>query len=70
MLSAPPGRAAMGTISQSLNLVALNVFARRFFILSTFSTRASSGNMSILFSTTSRLLVVISPTTRHSAVCV
>mmetsp|Transcript_5331 Transcript_5331/g.20008 ORF Transcript_5331/g.20008 Transcript_5331/m.20008 type:complete len:409 (-) Transcript_5331:227-1453(-) len=68
--TAPPGRAAIGTMTHSLNFVALNVFPRRAVILAIFSPRPASGIMSVLFSTTSNSLVVISPTTKHSAVCV
>ena len=70
MSTAPPGLAATGTISHCLNLVALNVFPRRAVIFAILSSRLASGIMSTLFITTSNSLVVISPTTRHSAVCV
>ena len=70
MSTAPPGRAATATISQSLNFVALKVLARRLRILSTLSSRVASGIMSVLLRTTRSSSLVISPTTRHSAVWV
>mmetsp|Transcript_42690 Transcript_42690/g.71239 ORF Transcript_42690/g.71239 Transcript_42690/m.71239 type:complete len:370 (+) Transcript_42690:70-1179(+) len=70
MLTAPPGRADTATMSHPENLVPCRVSARRFFIFSIFSARVASGSMSTLLSTTTMCWVRISPTTRHSAVCV
>mmetsp|Transcript_23189 Transcript_23189/g.78964 ORF Transcript_23189/g.78964 Transcript_23189/m.78964 type:complete len:381 (+) Transcript_23189:820-1962(+) len=70
MVAAPPGRADTGTMGQPANRVALKVLLSFFTIFSTAAARVSAGSMSHLFRTTMSLSVVISPTTRHSAVCV
>mmetsp|Transcript_25202 Transcript_25202/g.47626 ORF Transcript_25202/g.47626 Transcript_25202/m.47626 type:complete len:202 (+) Transcript_25202:1201-1806(+) len=70
IVSDPPGLAAVGSMVHPANLVPWRVRVSRFFIFSIFSSLDASGSMSILLSTTIMCCVRISPTTRHSAVCV
>mmetsp|Transcript_4704 Transcript_4704/g.8373 ORF Transcript_4704/g.8373 Transcript_4704/m.8373 type:complete len:241 (-) Transcript_4704:823-1545(-) len=66
----PPTQALIPTIRASSNLVPLNAILIFLSAILNRSSRSSTGNISILFSTTIKFRVVISAMTRHSAVWV
>mmetsp|Transcript_25800 Transcript_25800/g.86701 ORF Transcript_25800/g.86701 Transcript_25800/m.86701 type:complete len:211 (-) Transcript_25800:288-920(-) len=66
----PPTAAAVHTIGASRNLEVESCSRIRFFVFSNCASRSASGMVSILLRTIIKLSVVISPMTRHSAVCV
>mmetsp|Transcript_8449 Transcript_8449/g.26407 ORF Transcript_8449/g.26407 Transcript_8449/m.26407 type:complete len:373 (+) Transcript_8449:825-1943(+) len=66
----PPTHAAHATTGASRNFEVASCALRRFVALAMASARSASGNMSTLLKQTIKSSVVISPITRHSAVCV
>mmetsp|Transcript_16263 Transcript_16263/g.65704 ORF Transcript_16263/g.65704 Transcript_16263/m.65704 type:complete len:243 (-) Transcript_16263:311-1039(-) len=66
----PPTTAAARATGASLNLDVASCARIFFSVLASRSSRSASGSASILLSTITRSSVVISPMTKHSAVCV
>ena len=70
MLSPPPGLADTTTCVQPAKRVAAKVAVSRFCSFASVASYESEGSRSALLSTTMSFVVVSSPMTRHSAVCV
>mmetsp|Transcript_10918 Transcript_10918/g.32592 ORF Transcript_10918/g.32592 Transcript_10918/m.32592 type:complete len:334 (+) Transcript_10918:1136-2137(+) len=66
----PPTAAAHGTIGASRNLEDASCLRSRSVARATNASRSAAGTVSTLFRAITRSSVVISPITRHSAVCV